>query len=475
MAKILLIDDDLEFGEAVQEALRALGHEVHCLGSAEDGLRRLAAEPFELVLLDNLMPRMCGLEFLRALAERSLRLPVILMTSIHNDSTAIQAMNLGASDYAIKPEEHDAIAVTLGPVIAEALAVHRRPPPVQLPDPGADDAADDSLIVGRSKLMLDVFKCIGRLTRVDETVLILGETGTGKDLVARAIHTNGARRDKPLVTVDCTLQDENLIHSELFGHERGAFTGAEKLRKGRFEHADGGTVFLDELGEMPLKSQAKLLRVLENREIMRLGSNDPIPVNVRVLAATRRDLRAMVRAGTFREDLLYRVEGMVIRLPPLRERLDDLELLARRFLRRLFDHEAPALAPEALAALRRYSWPGNVRQLQKVLCRAAGAARGAQILAADLDFGRAGPPAGSTDEAVRAALRQAAAWTWAEGKDQVMGHLKDGLEKEVLAHALTQTDLSEVKLAEKLGIARNTLRALLKKHGFTAPPETNDK
>ncbi|MBI1913451.1 MAG: sigma-54-dependent Fis family transcriptional regulator, partial [Planctomycetes bacterium] len=361
MARILLIDDDPGFSEILRDSLEGLGHEVRWLDLAEDGLRLLAAgEPVDVVLLDNRMPRMSGLEFLKALQQTDVAVPVVLMTGEHNDRTAIEAINLGAFDYVLKPRSEEDGLGELPRVLEEALEVLRRPRPVPL---SADPrGGEDSAIVGESRAILDVLRHIARSLKMDETVLILGETGTGKDLVARAIHTNSRRRHKPFVVINCTALNENLLEDELFGHEAGAFTGAEKLRKGRFEHAHGGTLFLDEVGDMPRSLQAKLLLVLENRQVERIGSSEPIRVDVRVLAATHRDLKGLVREGKFREDLFFRLEGIPIHLPPLRERPEDVALLARHFLARLFGGgSAPALHPAALERLRNHSWPGNVR------------------------------------------------------------------------------------------------------------------
>jgi DNA-binding NtrC family response regulator len=473
MARILLIDDDPEFSEALRRELVQLEHHVQTLDRADEGLRLLSAEKhgIDLVLVDNKMPRMSGLEFLEALIGRDNRVPVIVMTSAHNDQTVIQAMKIGACDYVIKPVTDAEILPEFGPALREALEISRRPKAVQLPDRDDKDEEDQSLMVGRSKPMVHVLMAVGRLVRVDETVLILGETGTGKDLVARAIHTNSPRQKRPFVVINCAALNENLLDDELFGHEPGAFTGAEKLRKGRFEHAQGGTLFLDEVGDMPLALQVKLLRVLENREVVRIGSNDPIKVDVRVLAATHRDLKALVREGRFRQDLFYRLEGMTIHLPPLRERKEDVAPLARRFLNRLFGGaSAPKLHPTTLEALQNHSWPGNVRQLQKVLCRAAGAARGSEIMPADLDFGEteAGPGAATcADEAgARSALRQAVAWAWKNSQPDLWPLLQQLLEAELLRYSLEQQGISQVQLARRLGMARNTLRARLKQYGL---------
>jgi DNA-binding NtrC family response regulator len=473
VAKILLIDDDREFSESLRAQLQQLGHEATWLDVPDEGLRRLTSgDKIDLVLLDNKMQPMSGLEFLAALTEHGVRIPVILMTSVHQDQTVIQAMNLGAFDYLPKPDDLDEILPRLAPMIRQALEITRQPPAVQLRPPEAQQVEDDSLIVGRSKPMLEVLKRIGRLARVDETVLILGETGTGKDLVAQAIHTNSPRKHNRFVVINCTALNENLLDDELFGHEPGAFTGADRLRKGRFEHAVGGTLFLDEVGDMPLPLQAKLLRVLENHEVVRIGSNEPIRVDVRVLAATFRDLQTQVREGKFRQDLFYRLEGMTVHLPPLRERKEDIELLAYRFLSRLFGStSAPTLHPQALAALRQYSWPGNIRQLQKVLCRAAGAlpARSAQVMPEHLDFGAleaSAPPAAVNEDSALAGLCAAIAWVWQSQQADVWPVSRDLLERELLRFAQQQLGANEVQMAERLGMARNTVRKRLKDYGL---------
>jgi DNA-binding NtrC family response regulator len=477
VARILLIDDDLEFSEALCQQLQQQSHEVVCLDLAEEGLHLLSGDPFDLVLLDNLMPRMSGLEFLKALKDRGKRVPVILMTSATNDHTVIQATKRGAFGYVTKPVAFDDIMSELEPEIRKALEIARRPPPVPLPQPGAKVDKDTSLIVGRSKPMIEVFKRIALASEVDDSVLILGETGTGKDLVAQAIHTNSARKDHPFVVIDCTTLNDNLAASDLFGHEKSWYTGADKMRKGRFEHAEGGTIFLDEVGEMPLHLQAMLLRVLENREVVRGGSHDPIPVNVRVLAATHRNLPERVREGKFREDLFHRLEGRTIVLPPLRERKEDIELLAQHFLNRIFGSaSAPTLHPATLAALRQCPWRGNIRGLRTVLCRAAEAVRGGQIMPEELDFGAldAGAPADAVAvgaESAQAGWRAVIAWAWKSEATNLWPLLQQQLENELLRYALTQEPLSEVQLARRLGIARNTLRKRLQKSGLEEPAQ----
>jgi DNA-binding NtrC family response regulator len=471
MVQILLIDDDRDFAEVAGERLAERGHQVRHLDSAEDALRLPASERFDLILLDNKMPRMSGLEFLEEMALRDIRVPIVLMTSAHNDSTAIRATNLGAFGYVIKEVDIDVFLAELLPLIDEAAEVTRRPAHVTLPEGLAEEELPEgSALVGRSKPMLRLLQSIGRAARMNETVLILGETGTGKDLVAQAIHTNSPRHAGPFVAMNCSAFNEQLLDDELFGHEIGAFTGAMKVRKGRFEHACGGTLFLDEAGEMPLALQAKLLRVLENRTIERLGSSEPIRIDVRILAATHRDLPALVHAGKFRQDLFYRLEGLSIHLPPLRERKGDVERLARAFLGRTFGgSRAPALHSAALEKLQGYDWPGNVRQLQKVLCRAAGVCRGREILPEDIDFGEMRPvPPPEADPL--AGLRSLIASAWRSGQTHLSDHLHALLDRELLTFARAE-GLSEVKLAERLGISRGNLRKRLEQCGLKGPAE----
>lgn len=463
MAKLLLIDDDPELSEILIEQLVEMDHEVVWLDEAESALNTLSEKvAFDVALLDNKMPGMSGIELLTVLKEKGISIPIILMTSAHNDQTVIEAINAGATDYLIKPIDYDEFPNLLQPALELALQVSTSPKPVIIQNASPPEE-DNSRIIGKSRPILEVLKNIGRLAEMDETVLILGETGTGKELIARAIHTNSQRKTKPYVVMNCTALNENLLDDELFGHEAGAYTGAEKLRKGRFEHADEGTLFLDEVGDMPLPLQAKLLRVLENHEVVRIGSNDPIKINVRVLTATHQDLKHQVIDGAFRQDLYYRLEGMTIHLPPLRKRTEDIELLARHFLKRLWDDLNPqSFHQETVKLLREYHWPGNIRQLQKVICRAVANCRGSQILPQDIDFGELPSPETSTessDEAIAMILRRAIEKTWSQESDNILPCLQEHLEKELIRFGLEHSKLSQVQLAKKIGMARNTLRA----------------
>jgi DNA-binding NtrC family response regulator len=473
MAQILLIDDDAELRNFLACELEADGFQIQCLERAEQGPHLLAEQAFDLVLLDNKMPGMSGLDFLDALQRRGIEVPVILITGYATTETAMEAMNLGAFDYVIKPDDFQGLVRELRPLIAAALEIAHPIKEVRLPVESPPDSDTFPMLVGKSKPMMEVAKLTGCIARSDDAVLILGETGTGKELVARAIHTRSPRKNKPFVALNCTAINENLLESELFGHEQHAFTGADKLRKGKFEYANGGTIFLDEIGDMPLALQARLLRVLEYQQVERVGGNETININVRVLSATHRDLDSAIQQGIFRRDLFHRLNRVTIRLPPLRERLDDLPLLARFFLSRASGSEgrpAPMLAESTLARLRGYSWPGNVRELQNMLYRAVRVCRGPQILPSHLDFpaeyaaitshGR------NEGEPVLACLRQAILNIWDSEQPKLWPFLRDQLERELLAFALTRLDGNQTKVAERLDMARNTVIKRMQEYGL---------
>jgi DNA-binding NtrC family response regulator len=468
----LLIDDDVDLACLLQEALEEHGHDVLCLERAERGPDLLAQEEFHLVLLDNKMPGMSGIDFLTALQQREIGIPVILMTGHATADTTIQAVNLGAFDYVIKPIDFDELFAELQPLIDKALEIDWRPKE-RLQLPGDDAAADSSnlLMLGRSKPIQEVYKLIGRVAKTNVPVLIRGETGTGKELVARAIHTNSPRKHRPFVAMNCTALNENLLEDELFGHEPHAFTGADKLRKGRFEHANGGSLFLDEVGDMPPSLQAKLLRVLENQEVARIGSNEAIKVDVRLLSATHRDLESAIRAGSFREDLFYRLNGVTINLPSLRERGADLQLLTSYFVDQAAQNSgrpAPTLHESAWDKLRTHPWPGNIRELRNILGRAVLMCRGPQIMPADLELrrGDSAMARGTSEEDAIAGLQAAIRWAWETRGTNLWPQLHDLLERELLKFALTELDGNKSQVAERLNMARNTILARLQKYGL---------
>jgi DNA-binding NtrC family response regulator len=384
MAHLLLIDDDQRLipGQ-VRQAFPAPGHRVEVAGTAAAGLKCVRADPPDVVLLDMRLPDQSGLEVYQQIRLIDARIPVIFVTMAKGADTAIEAMRQGAYDYLFKPLDlHQ-----LKRVASEALEVARR---MRVPAVVAETAADpdvEGVIVGSCPAMREVYKAIGRVADQNVPVLITGESGTGKELVARAIYQHGPRAHAPFLALNCAAIPDNLLESELFGHEKGAFTGADRRRIGKFEQCNGGTIFLDEIGDMPLSPQAKILRLLQEQSFERVGGNETVQTDVRVIAATHHDLKADAAAEKFRPDLYYRLGVFTIHLPPLRERGDDLSLVIQHFLRR-FSRElgraVQEVAPEALERLRGYSWPGNVRELQSVLKQALLRASGPVLLPAFL-------------------------------------------------------------------------------------------
>ncbi|MCS6910181.1 MAG: sigma 54-interacting transcriptional regulator [Anaerolineales bacterium] len=373
--KILLIEDDTRLAANLRQVLEDEGFAVRHCTRGDEGLRLAAVEAFEVVLTDLRLPGVGGLELVRQLHQAQPRLPVVLMTAHGTIETAIEATKLGAYDYLQKPFEMQDLLGLLTKA-AEASRLMREPVALD-PAPAARPA-----LLGVSRLMQQVCKEVGRLAAKPVSVLIRGETGTGKELIARALYQHSDRARAPFIAVNCAAIPETLLESELFGHERGAFTGADQRRIGRFEQAHQGTLFLDEIGDLTPGTQVKLLRVLQEKCIQRLGSNETIPVDVRILAATHRDLETMMREGHFREDLFYRLSVATIELPPLRARREDIPLLAQHFLLKNaaeFDFEPPRLMPEAVALLQNDPWPGNVRELENVIRRLLLASRGLPI------------------------------------------------------------------------------------------------
>ena len=446
---------------------------MECLERAEQGPDRLAAERYDLVLLDNKMPGMTGIDFLSALQRRGIEIPVIVMTGESTPDTAIQATKLGAFDYVVKPGSIQELAADLEPIIRQALEITRPVKEVRVA-PGVPPATDAGpvLVGGKNRRMLDVYKLIAQFADSKDPVLILGETGTGKELVARAFHTNSSRKGRPFVALNCAAIPESLLESELFGHEKGAHSQADKLRKGKIEYADGGTLFLDEIGDMPLDLQRKLLRVIEYQSVERLGGNEPIQVDVRLVSATHRDLDGFIQEGRFRRDLFHRLNRITLRLPPLRERADDLPELVAYFLARAAEatnRAKPGVAPGTLERLRTHHWPGNVRELQNVIFRAFGVCRGGQVLPCHLDFPaeakKAGPENGSEEEAL-AGLHKAIEWAWNSKDPKPWPLLHDWLERELLRLALQRLNGNQTDVARWLGMGRTTVVERMKKYGL---------
>ncbi len=379
MPTLLLIEDTPEDRLLIGEYLKRVDVTVLTAATATEGLALLESGGIDVAILDIKLPGMSGLEAFRLIHERDPRIPVIFITGSGTAETAIEAMRLGAYEYLVKPTHPDLLC----DLVRRALAIHRMmSEPVMVAEAGNDDGRGEMLIGGSAK-MQEVYKAVGRVAPQDVAVLLRGESGTGKELVARALYHYSRRADKPFLAINCAAIPEALLESELFGHEKGAFTGADRRRIGKFEQCNGGTIFLDEVGDMTPVTQVKVLRVLQDGEVQRVGGNELIRTDVRVIAATNRDLDAMRNAGQFRNDLYYRLDGYTIRLPPLRERREDVPLLINYFLRRFnrdLGKDVTRIAPETLALFQAYPWPGNVRELQSVLKQALLQATGQVLL-----------------------------------------------------------------------------------------------
>src|SRR5438876_4137733 len=384
MAHVLLIDDDpVLIPEQVRQAFPVSRYRVEVAGTGAEGLKRIGTRPPDVILLDLRLPDQTGLEVYQQIRKIDARIPVIFVTMAKTADVAIEAMKQGAYDYLFKPLDLHQLRAVVG----EALEVARRMREPAVLAETAPDPDVDGAIVGTCPAMREVYKAIGRVAGQDVPVLITGASGTGKELVDRAIYQHGPRGQAPFLALNCAAIPENLLESELFGHEKGAFTGAERRRIGKFEQCNGGTLFLDEIGDMPPATQAKMLRVLQEQAFERVGGSETIRTDVRLIAATHRDLKVWSEEGKFRPDLYYRLNVFSIHLPPLRERGEDLPPLVQHYLRRFsreLGREVREVAPEALECLRGYSWPGNIRELQSVLKQALLQASGPVLLPAFL-------------------------------------------------------------------------------------------
>jgi two-component system nitrogen regulation response regulator GlnG len=455
---VLLVIDDEPLTRDCFRLLYPRGRvTVRTAATAAEGVAQFEAARPDAVVLDVRLPDASGLDTFARLKAIDPKVPVVLMTGYGTAETAIRAMGLGAFDYVLKPLDPD----PLRRLLDRAFEVGRlMRVPARLPSD--DDPGDDGdVLVGASPAMQDVYKAVGRVAPTDTAVLVTGETGTGKELVARAIYHHGRRADKPFLAINCAAIPEPLLESELFGHEKGAFTGADRRRAGKFEQADGGTVFLDEVGEMTALTQAKLLRVLQEKTFERVGGDATLRADVRVIAATNRDLEALVERGAFRRDLYYRLNVYAVRLPPLRDRGDDVALLARHFVRRFcreLGREPAGVPDETVAALQAYPWPGNVRELQSVLKRALlgapGPVLGPDALPPEVRGATpAAEPGGGLADFIRARL--------AAGTTDLHAEVLARTERELFAAVLAHTGYNLTQAARALGISRTTLRARL--------------
>ncbi len=454
--RVLVVDDKENMLKLFQKIL-ADGYEVTIAADGARALALVAGAPFDVVVTDIRMPGAGGFEVLRAVKACSPSTEVVMMTGYGTIADAVQAMKMGAYDYLEKPFDPDAA----GEVVARAAEHKRRRDEAAALRGATEGTAAFHNLVGGSARMLEVYRLLEQAAGLDITVLLLGETGTGKELAARAIHYHSGRKERRFVPVNCGALPPDLVESELFGHARGAFTGAGAAKPGLFEEAERGTLFLDEVGELPLATQVKLNRALQEKEIRRVGSNEAVAVDVRIIAATHRDLRAEVAAGRFREDLFYRLHVFPVPLPPLRERPEDVPLLAAHFLEkhaRAFRRDVTGFEPEALEALQRQPWPGNVRELENAVERAVAVAQGTAVSRADLPPELAAAPAPGAPAGSRAALT---ALPYRDAVDQV----RERFSREYLVSLMREFKGNVTKAAERAGMERETLHRLLKKHG----------
>jgi len=455
MTRILVVEDDAVARDLLREILTGEGFEVDAVDDGAPAVERAASGRYDLVVSDIRMERVSGMDVLRAFSEKAPGTPVILITAFGDVTGAMEAIGHGAYDYVSKPFNVEELRQT----VARALE-RRRLSAEAIAAPKIAGGAQVAEIEGKSPRMLDVYKLVARVATTSATVLVVGESGTGKELVARAIHSRSPRANKPFVPVNCTALSESLLESELFGHARGAFTGAVSAKRGLFEMSNDGTLFLDEVGDMGPKMQAQLLRVLQDGEVRPVGGTESIRVDVRLVCATNRDLEADVKTGRFREDLYFRINVVTVRMPPLRERAGDIPILVRHFLAKIARRESrpeASVSPETLDVLCRHSWPGNVRELENAIERAVAVAKGNVVLPSDLPVevygGSPAEPTGIFDD--RPTLSE--------------------LEKRYIALILTECGGNKKRAAERLGIDRRTLYRALERAGVATAGGDDDE
>lgn len=450
--QILIADDDPSIRLLLRNFLEGEGYDTLEAKSGGEVLRMLPAATPDLMILDLKMPEWDGIEVMKKLGEQNLKVPVLLMTAHGTSNSAIQAIQAGAFDYITKPFELDDVLLTLHRFFEyQELSAEVKKLRGQLERPDPSDR-----IIGRTAAMQEVYKTIGRVAGSDATILVWGESGTGKELVAQTLHQNSTYRQGPLVKVSCAALPETLLESELFGHEKGSFTGAMVQRKGRFEMAHKGTIFLDEVGEMSLGTQKKLLRVLQEREFERVGGSVPIQVDVRVVAATNKDLLAEVASNRFREDLYYRLNVISIFMPPLRDRIEDIPLLVEHFLHKhRFSVSSPPsrITDEALKVLEKHDWPGNVRELENTIERAVVMAQGGIITSQHLYL-----TPSKQKRFVDLDLKLQS--------NQPLGEILSDVEKQLLQQAVLRFDSNLVDVSKNLHMEQSELEAKLKAHGI---------
>ena len=465
---ILIADDDTAIRTVLNQALARAGYTPRTTGNAATLWRWVSQGEGDVVITDVIMPDENAFDMIPRIKKARPDLPIIVMSAQNTLMTALTAAEKGAYEYLPKPFDLSELVAVVGRALAE-------PRKTQRPQGEADSDTDELPLIGRSAAMQDIYRILARLTQTDLTVMITGESGTGKELVARVLHDHGRRRAGPFVAINMAAIPRELIESELFGHEKGAFTGAQSRTQGRFEQAEGGTLFLDEIGDMPLEAQTRLLRVLQEGEYTTVGGRTPIRTNVRIVAATHRELKSQIQQGLFREDLYYRLNVVPMRLPPLRERLDDIGDLVRHFLRQASKDGLGAKNIEAAAVdrLKRHSWPGNVRELENVVRRLAALHVQDTITAAivDSELDEIGSPSGDSGgsepkELSELVERHLAIHFASFGRELPPSGLYDRIIRQIelplITAALTATRGNQIRAAELLGLNRNTLRSRIR-------------
>ena len=473
-ARILLIEDDRREASSLERLLQTEAYAVTVEHRGDDGLRRAQTDDFEVVITDLRMPGVDGLEIIRQMHASKPRLPIVLISAHGTTDSTIEATRHGAFEYLSKPFKMEEFLAITARAVASARLM-RDPVKLGEPAPNAD------ALIGASRVMETVYKEIGRVSATSVSVLIRGETGTGKELVARAIYQHSNRAEKPFIAVNCAAIPETLLESELFGHEKGAFTGAESRRIGRFEQADGGTLFLDEIGDMSPLTQAKLLRVLQEKAIQRVGGKEEIPVDVRIISATHRDIESAIQSKAFREDLYYRLAGVVIQLPPLRERgADDIARLIKYFVARFgaeLGQESPAIEPSAVQVLTAQPWPGNVRQLSNIIRQSLLFASGFPVGREHVELALSGSTqhvstssqsfSVQVEELLQAAKRGEI--------ENVHARVMELAERILFPRAIELAEGNQAKAARWLGVARQTVREKLVQFGFKSAGDKSNE
>lgn len=439
--RVLIIDDEAAIRESLKDWLMEDGYHVDLAESGEDAIAIARKKDWEVILLDLKMPGMDGIETLRRLKEEEIdtQAEIIIMTAYATIETAVQAMKEGAFDYLVKPFDPDEVEMQIKRIIEHKELILEN----VLLRQKLEERSEYDEVIGKSDVMQEIFEMISRVAPTDSTVLITGESGTGKELIAQAIHGNSQRCYMPFIAVSCGALPDSLLESELFGYEKGAFTGAEYTKRGRFEIADKGTLFLDEIGDISLKTQVDLLRVLQQKEFMRVGGEDLIKVDVRILAATNRDLKKAIEEKRFRDDLYYRLNVISLHIPPLRDRKEDIPLLVEAFMRRYcmeLNKEPVKIVPSAMKLLMAYDWPGNVRELENVVERAIVIGKGAEIVSEDLPFSKQ------------------------ELKAEDLPRSLKSMEKIHIERILEETDWNITRAAHELEIDRQTLYNKIEKY-----------